>query len=208
MSEENTNRKKISRRNFITKTGTGIVGSYFLASSLKNVSAKTVSPTQPLWVDEKRLVTLHLKVNGQKVRARVTPETTLADLLRNDLHLKGTKVVCGRGECGGCTVVMDDKAVYSCHTLALEAEGKEVTTIEGLLDGEKLHPVQEAFVEEDGFQCGFCTPGQIMAAYGLLLKNPKPNAEQIRYGMSGNICRCSAYPKIVKSVQTAAKNLK
>jgi xanthine dehydrogenase YagT iron-sulfur-binding subunit len=137
----------------------------------------------------------------------VEPRTTLAQLLRDKLQLTGTKIVCNNGECGGCTVVMDGKAVYSCHTLALDAAGKEVITVEGLMEGEKLGAVQEAFYEKDGYQCGFCTPGQVMAAYALLLKNKQPEVDEIKYGMSGNLCRCAAYPKIIDSVQAASEKM-
>jgi len=148
---------------------------------------------------------LTLNVNGKPVRVLVEPRTTLAELLRDRLDLTGTKVVCNQGECGSCTVLLNGEAVYSCHILALDAAGKEVTTVEGLMEGEKLHPLQEAFIEHDGLQCGFCTPGQIMAARALLLKHPRPTVEQVKEGMAGNLCRCSAYPNIIDSVLAAAK---
>jgi xanthine dehydrogenase YagT iron-sulfur-binding subunit len=119
--------------------------------------------------------------------------------------MTGTKLGCERGECGACTVLIDGIARYSCLTLALEAEGKQITTIEGLLEGSKLGPVQQAFVEHDAFQCGYCTPGQVMAAEGLLRKIPHPDIEQIREGMSGNLCRCGAYQHIFRAVQKAAE---
>ena len=151
--------------------------------------------------------TIQFIMNGKEVQADVSDFKLLIDFLRDDLGLKGTKKACAKGECGVCTVLLDGKAVYSCHMLALDAEGKQVTTIEGLLEGEKLHPIQEAFIEHDGYQCGFCTPGQIMAAQALLIKNPEPSEEDVKKGMSGNICRCSAYPKIVDSVLAAAENI-
>jgi aerobic-type carbon monoxide dehydrogenase small subunit (CoxS/CutS family) len=128
------------------------------------------------------------------------------ELLRDHLELTGTKIGCNQGECGSCTVLVNGKAVYSCHILALDVAGKNVVTVEGLMKGEELHPVQEAFIEHDGLQCGYCTPGQIMAAQALLLKNPKPDKNEIIEGMSGNICRCAAYPNIIKSVVAAAEN--
>ncbi len=134
------------------------------------------------------------------------PQTSLAELLRHQLKLTGTKIVCNHGECGACTVLLDNKVVYACHMLALDAAGKSVITIEGLLQGEELHPLQKAFVDHDGLQCGFCTPGQIMAAQGLLLKNPHPTREEVLVGMSGNLCRCAAYPHIIESVLAAAQN--
>ncbi len=156
---------KFSRRKFIKGVGTGVVGSYAVLPNLK-----TLSKNLPQEIQEniEGKFPLSLTVNGKKVEVYVEPQTTLVELLREHLNLTGTKTVCNHGECGGCTVLLDDKPVYSCHMLALDAEGKKVTTIEGLMSGEKLHPIQEAFVEHDGLQCGYCTPGQIMAAQGLL----------------------------------------
>ncbi len=196
--------KTFSRRNFLKGIGSGVVGSYMVVPGLSNISKKIIEETENEGNGKERLA---LKVNGKKVSVLVEPRTTLIEVLRDRLKLTGTKLVCNQGECGGCTVLLDGKAVYSCHLLALDAAGKEVTTIEGLLTGEKLHPIQEAFVEHDGLQCGFCTPGQIMAAQALLLKNSKPTREEVLDGMSGNICRCAAYPNIIKSVIAAAENI-
>ena len=196
--------KTFSRRNFLKGVGSGVVGSYMVVPGLSNISKKIIEETENEGNGKERLA---LKVNGKKVSVLVEPRTTLIEVLRDRLKLTGTKLVCNQGECGGCTVLLDGKAVYSCHLLALDVAGKEVTTIEGLLTGEKLHPIQEAFVEHDGLQCGFCTPGQIMAAQALLLKNPKPTREEVLDGMSGNICRCAAYPNIIKSVIAAAENI-
>ncbi|MFC2136494.1 (2Fe-2S)-binding protein [Bacteroidota bacterium] len=151
---------------------------------------------------------MKLKVNGKNLRLMIQPETTLVEILRDKLQLTGTKISCNNGECGGCTVLLDGNAVYSCHMLALDAAGKEVITIEGLMNGEELHPLQQAFIDEDGLQCGFCTPGQIMAAYALLLNNPAPTKDEITEAMSGNLCKCAAYPNIIKSVQKAAVKMK
>ncbi len=194
--------KNISRRKFIKGVGAGVVGSSVLMSTLE---AETHKESEISIENLERTELLSLKVNGQKVRVHVEARTTLAELIRDRLQLSGTKIVCNQGECGSCTVLLDGKAVYSCHTLALDAMDKEVTTIEGLLSGEKLHPTQAAFHEKDGYQCGFCTPGQVMAAQALLLKNANPNREQIIKGMSGNLCRCGAYPNIIASVEAAAK---
>jgi xanthine dehydrogenase YagT iron-sulfur-binding subunit len=133
---------------------------------------------------------------------------TLLFVLRERLGFTGTKVSCERGECGSCTVLMDGVPRYACMTLAVEAEGSEITTVEGLLDGEELGNVQKAFVEEDAFQCGYCTSGQIMAAEGLLRANPSPTLHQIQTGMSGNLCRCAAYVNIFKAVDRAADEKK
>jgi len=198
MKKEDSEPKNISRRKFLKGVGTGVIGGAVLPGVLTSEEKKKSSPRR------EGKVLLSLKVNGKAVRVLVEPRTTLAQLLRDQLNLTGTKITCNHGECGTCTVLLNRKAVYSCHVLALDAADKEVTTIEGLLTGEKLHPIQEAFIEHDGFQCGFCTPGQIMAAYALLLKHPKPTTEQVLEGMAGNLCRCSAYPNIVRSVMAAA----
>ncbi len=194
--------ERISRRKFIKGFGGSVIGGSVMIHSLPNL-AKDEKDEQALLHSGK--VPLTLKINGKQVKLLVEPRTTLAELLRDQLHLTGTKIVCNQGECGGCTVLLNGTAIYSCHFLALDAAGKEVTTIEGLLSGEKLHPIQQAFIEHDGFQCGFCTPGQIMAAEALLLKNQKPTRDQVKEAMAGNLCRCSAYPHIIDSVLAAAE---
>lgn len=191
----------ISRRRFLKGFGSGVIGGSLV---LGGVAGAVPAANDDVREFLEGAEPLTLTVNGQKHRVLVEPRTSLAALLRHHLGLTGTKIVCGRGECGGCTVIMNGKAIYSCHTLALDAAGKEVLTVEGLLSGEDLHPVQSAFVDEDGLQCGFCTPGQIMAAYALLQEHPSPSGEQIQVGLSGNLCRCAAYPNIYKSVRTAA----
>jgi xanthine dehydrogenase YagT iron-sulfur-binding subunit len=148
---------------------------------------------------------LTLVVNGRTHKVLVEPRDTLLVVLREKLGLTGTKPGCERGECGACSVLIDGVPRYSCLTLALEAEGKQVTTVEGLMDGEELGPVQRAFAEEDAFQCGYCTPGQVVAAEGLLRANPSPTLDEIRLGMSGNLCRCGAYSHIFNAVGKAAR---
>jgi len=197
MSDDKTKKGDISRRQFMKRMGAGVASGYVVPQTLIAAPALAVSQKEEA---QQNLHELMLTVNGKQVRLMVEPSTTLAELVREHLHLTGTKIVCNAAECGNCTVLLDGKAVYACHTLALDAAGKEVTTIEGLLSGEELHPVQKAFHEHDGYQCGFCTPGQIMAAHALLLRTPKPTREHVLKGMSGNICRCAAYPKIVESV--------
>lgn len=201
---EKSKPQSISRRNFLKGFGTGLVGSSLL---LPQIGSAQKVDNEKMKDFLRNGEPISLKVNGRQVRAIVEPRTTLASLLRNQLQLTGTKIVCNNGRCGGCTVVMDGKAIYSCHLLAMDADGKEVVTVEGLIDREKLHPVQEAFVEEDGLQCGFCTPGQVMSAYALLLEYKQPTIEQIKRGMSGNLCRCAAYPEILQSVRTAADKM-
>jgi xanthine dehydrogenase YagT iron-sulfur-binding subunit len=148
-------------------------------------------------------VPVHLRVNGDAHRLEVEPRLTLLEALRERLGLTGTKKSCDRGECGACTIHVDGKRVLSCMTLAVLADGKQVTTIEGLARHGKLHPVQAAFVEHDAFQCGFCTPGQIMSAVACIREGHADSPEEIREFMSGNICRCSAYPQIVAAIQAA-----
>ena len=149
-----------------------------------------------------------LNVNGKTFELDVKPHRTLANVLRNELGLIGVRVSCSEGECGSCTVLVDGKPCTSCLMLVDQAVGREVTTIEGIGTPDDLHPIQEAFIEEQGFQCAFCTPGFIMSAKAFLEENPNPTPEEVSIGMSGNICRCGAYPYIVRSVLNAAEKLR
>jgi aerobic carbon-monoxide dehydrogenase small subunit len=151
---------------------------------------------------------IRVTVNGEDYELKIRPSSTLLELLREELGLTGAKEGCGEGECGACTVIMDGKAVNSCIVLAAEADGKVITTIEGLADGEKLDPIQEAFVEAGGLQCGFCTPGMILSTKVLLDDNPDPTDEEIRKGLEGNFCRCTGYTKIIESVRVAAAKVR
>jgi xanthine dehydrogenase YagT iron-sulfur-binding subunit len=144
-----------------------------------------------------------LIVNGRERDVAADGAVTLLSVLRVQLHLTGAKRGCDRGECGACTVLLDDENVYSCLTLAASCEGRRVTTIEGLASGDELHPLQHAFVAEDAVQCGFCTPGQILAALALLQRDPAPTDEHIASAMSGNLCRCGTYPKIARAIRSA-----
>jgi aerobic-type carbon monoxide dehydrogenase small subunit (CoxS/CutS family) len=148
--------------------------------------------------------TIHLTVNGVAHQVEVEDRWTLVELLRDGLGLTGTKIGCDRGECGACTVHLDGKAVYSCSNLAVWANGRKVDTVEGLANGDRLHPLQQAFMEHDAAQCGFCTSGQLMSAKALLAGNPHPTVEQVRAGMSGNLCRCANYNRYVESVMAAS----
>ena len=148
-------------------------------------------------------VPVNLSVNGREHQVSLDPRVTLLDALREHLHLTGSKKGCDHGQCGACTVLIDDRRVLSCLTLAVVAAGAKVTTIEGLADGDRLHPVQEAFIEHDAFQCGYCTSGQICSAVGLLSEGHAKSDDEVRELMSGNICRCGAYPNIVAAVQDA-----
>ena len=153
-------------------------------------------------------VDISLAINGVTHALSVEPRTTLLEALREHLDLTGTKSVCEMGECGACTILLNGVAIYACLSLAVAAAGGKITTVEGLSRDGVLHPVQTAFVAKDGLQCGFCTPGQVMAAVALLESNPSPTLMEIREGLAGNTCRCGAYPKIFEAVETAARDMK
>jgi len=153
-------------------------------------------------------VRIKVIVNNVEQELEVSPSWRLIDLLREELHLTGTKEGCGIGECGACTVLLDGEAVNSCLVLAPQVDGKKIVTIEGLSDGEKLHPLQESFIKNFAFQCGFCTPGMIMAAKALLDRTPDPTEEEIKRGLSGVLCRCTGYVQVVKAVKETAKEMK
>jgi xanthine dehydrogenase YagT iron-sulfur-binding subunit len=148
-------------------------------------------------------VPLAFRVNGREVRVSVEPRRTLLSVLREELGLTGAKHGCGQGTCGACTVILDGQTVYACLTLAIECEGREVRTIEGLAEGGELHPVQAQFLAHDAYQCGFCTPGQVLSAVALLEGNPRPSEDDVRREMAGNLCRCGAYPNILRAVLAA-----
>ncbi|HWN97822.1 MAG TPA: (2Fe-2S)-binding protein [Blastocatellia bacterium] len=150
-------------------------------------------------------VALTLTVNGKKYAAEVEPRVTLLEALRGELDLTGSKRVCDRATCGACTVIVDGKPMYSCSVLAIEAQGKAITTVEGLMQGDKLHPVQQAFIDNDAQQCGFCTPGFVVACKAFLDKNPNPTPEQVQRGLGGNLCRCGTYIGVRAAVLQAAK---
>lgn len=147
---------------------------------------------------------MHLKVNDESHEVQVDAERTLLSVLRHELELTGTKYGCGEGNCGACTVLIDGEATRSCITPVTSASGREITTVEGLADGDELHPVQEAFVEHTAFQCAYCTSGFIMSSAALLERNPNPDEEQIKSALSGHICRCGAYVRILRAVKSAA----
>ena len=148
---------------------------------------------------------ISLTVNGEEHKVEVEPFWSLAYVLREKLGMTGTKIACANGACGSCTVIMDGEAIFSCLKLVVDAEGKDITTIEGLADGDKLHPIQRSFIDNAGFQCGYCTPGMIMATKALLDKDLKPTEQEVREAIGGHICRCGSYPRIVKSILNAAK---
>jgi carbon-monoxide dehydrogenase small subunit len=156
-------------------------------------------------MNQMKKTAITLNVNNETHEVMVYPNRTLLEVLRDDLHLTGTKESCGEGVCGSCTVLINGTPVRSCLTLAVAAQSKEITTIEGLSVGEKLHPVQEAFVNHHAIQCGFCTPGVILTAYALLKENPNPTEVEIRRAISGNICRCTGYVKMVEAIKSLAE---
>jgi len=190
----------VSRRGFITSVGSGAIGVAAAGALVQGAPPQTQAEA----VKAGDVSAITLTVNGRKQKMLVEARWSLLYVLRDHLGLTGTKVGCERGECGACTVLIDGTARYACLTLAVEADGHEITTVEGLMTGEELGPTQRAFAEEDAFQCGYCTPGQVMAAEGLLRANPSPNLDQIRQGMAGNICRCGTYAHIFKAVAKAA----
>ena len=147
-------------------------------------------------------------VNGRPYDVIITPNMTLSELLREKLDLTGTKYACGVAECGACTVLVDGKPVLSCSTLAIAVRNKNILTIEGLANGTKLHPIQQAFIDNGAMQCGFCTPGMIMMAKALLDENPKPTREEVKEGIGGNLCRCTGYVKIIDAVMAVAETMK
>jgi aerobic-type carbon monoxide dehydrogenase small subunit (CoxS/CutS family) len=187
---------KISRRKFVEGTGAGIVATAVpLQAQQLNSPPPANAPRTPI----------RITVNGTAHKLEVEDRWTLVEVLRDHLELTGSKIGCDRGECGACTVLLDGKPVYSCSQLAVWADGRSVETVEGLAQSGRLDPLQEAFIEHDGPQCGFCTSGQLMSAKALLNRNPNPTADEVRVAMTGNICRCSNYNRYVESVLAAAK---
>jgi xanthine dehydrogenase YagT iron-sulfur-binding subunit len=193
--------KGLSRRSFLKSAGVGTVG----VAAVGAVSAVEAEEHGSPIVEASELARIQLQVNGRTHALLVEARWSLLHVLREELGITGPKMGCDRGECGACTVLLDGTPRYACLTLAVEAEGAEIVTVEGLMDGEELGPVQQAFADKDAFQCGYCTPGQIMAVEGLLLQNPRPSLDEIRLGVSGNICRCGAYTNIFAAAEQAAE---
>jgi xanthine dehydrogenase YagT iron-sulfur-binding subunit len=189
---------KISRRQFVESTGAGLVVATSVPLAAQETTAAGATPHAA------PSTSIKLVVNGTEHRVEVEDRWTLVEVLRDHLSLTGTKIGCDRGECGACTVLLDGKPVYSCSQLAVWADGRTVQTVEGLARGEHLHPLQEAFIEHDGPQCGYCTSGQLMSAKALLDHNPRPTPDEVRAAMTGNICRCSNYNRYVEAVLAAS----
>lgn len=196
----------VSRRSVLGGGAAAALAAPLLASGAQAAPAtETAETARPASVANADSVTVRVAVNGKPVSVQVDPRATLLDTLRERLELTGTKKGCDRGQCGACTVHIDGRRVLSCLTLAATVDGREVRTIEGLAQGDRLHPMQQAFIECDGLQCGFCTPGQIMSAVGMVNEGRARSDDEIRERMSGNICRCSCYPFIVEAIREAQK---
>ncbi|MGC9970162.1 MAG: (2Fe-2S)-binding protein [Bryobacteraceae bacterium] len=201
--EQATTRAGFSRRGFIRGVG---LGSGALGVGVLEGEAAAQAPGGRVAGPGAAPVTL--KVNGKEHKLSLEPRVTLLDALRDRLGYTGAKKVCDRGVCGACTVMLDGKAVYACNVLAIEAQGKEIQTVESLSEGGTFHPVIKAFVDNDAQQCGFCTPGFVMAAKAFLEQNPNPSYEQVKAGLGGNLCRCGTYMGVRKAVLQAAKEMK
>jgi len=189
-------RTRVSRRTFLKTAGVGAAASGLLNGTAEPAAATVLGPDA---------VPMSLKVNGAARTVTVEPRVTLLRALRNHLDLTGAKEVCDRGGCGACTVLVDGEPVASCLMLAADAVGHEITTVEGLGTPDRMTPVQAAFVEADALQCGFCTPGFVVASTALLRRNPSPTLDQIKEGLSGNLCRCGTYSRVFEAVQKAAR---
>jgi xanthine dehydrogenase YagT iron-sulfur-binding subunit len=183
-------RMDVGRRTFLKTVGMGPIAAGVLAPAGAEAQVRSAGPGE---------VPIELTVNGRRYQLKVEPRVTLLDALRTRLDITGQKRVCDRGSCGACTMIVDGRTVYTCSMLAIEAQGRNIRTVEGLAQGTVLHPVQQAFCEKDGLMCGFCTPGFVMATVALLEKNPAPTVEEARKALDGNICRCGTYARVLEA---------
>ncbi len=197
---DDSGKKGFSRRNFLKSIGTTAVATAATQVQQAAAQLEKANPEQPLGPG---VVPVKLRVNGKELNLALEPRVTLLDALRNHTDLTGAKEVCDRGTCGACTMLLDGKPIYACMLLALEAQGHEITTVEGLARDGQLSPVQQAFLEEDALMCGYCTPGFVMSVTALLRDNPHPTGEAVRHACSGNLCRCGTYPRILKAALRA-----
>lgn len=202
-TSESGERRGVSRRGFLTGVGGTVAVTALGGGLLTPEEAEAGQDIKPPVTAP--MVPVTLTVNGQKKSATVDARRTLLEMLRTDFDLTGTKQVCNHGSCGACTVLVEGRPVYSCMTLAVEAEGKKVETIEGMAKGDKYHPLQTAFVEKDALMCGFCTPGFLMSGKALLDANKNPTLSDVKDACAGNLCRCGTYPRIFEAVLDAAK---
>jgi xanthine dehydrogenase YagT iron-sulfur-binding subunit len=195
---EKPDRVSVSRRNFLKTAGVSSLATAVTSVGVAEVEAQTgpavIGPGD---------VPVTLMVNGKRINLTIEPRVTLLNALRNRADLTGNKRVCDRGACGACTMIVDGRTVYSCSTLAIEVQGKQIRTVDGLANGNTLHPVQQAFVDTDGLMCGFCTPGFVMATVALLERTPNPTLEQAKKGLDGNICRCGTFVRIMEAALKA-----
>ncbi len=213
MSEKDKDQKQgknISRRSFIKGVGTGTVAATVAPAILVGDEKAAEAQTDEAVASAK----IQLNINEEVTEIEVEARTTLLSVLRdgidttgNNVDLTGAKLICDKGECGGCTVLVDGKPVYACMMLAMDAQGKQITTVEGIANGDDLHPVQEAFIKHDALMCGFCTPGFVVTSVALLNENNKPTIAEIKEGLSGNTCRCGTYPFIFDAVETASQEM-
>jgi xanthine dehydrogenase YagT iron-sulfur-binding subunit len=194
----------VTRRGFLKGAGLTAAGAAIIDSGLIGIREANAETANPSVVGPGR-VALTLNINGAVHKIEVEPRTTLSEVLRFELDKTGTKVVCDRGSCSACTVWLDSTPVCSCMTFALDVGERHIKTIEGLANGDELHPVQEAFIEHDALQCGFCTPGMIMSCAALLERNSSPTLEDVKTATSGNLCRCGTYPKVFEATLAAAR---
>lgn len=196
--DEDVEGSGLSRRDFLKVGGISLTVPLVMGHRVVKAAGADVKVFGPTKVP------IDLTINGKKMSASVEPRVTLLETMRHELDLTGAKRVCDRATCGACTVIMDGKAIYSCTVLAIEAQGHAITTVEGLMTGDKLHPVQQAFVDNDAQQCGFCTPGFVVASKAFLDKNPHPTPEEVKRGLGGNLCRCGTYMGVRAAVQQAS----
>ena len=198
----------VSRRDFLKGFSGSMAATAVLIGGAEDPAEAAHQPKPATGARLKGVVRVKLTINGETKTADVEPRTTLLDTLRDHLDLTGAKKVCDRASCGACTVLADGKPVYSCAMLAVDAQGKKITTVEGLGDPEHLSPLQEAFVEHDALMCGFCTPGFVVSCTALLQKNPNPTLTQVKEACAGNICRCGTYPRVFEAALAASKKMR
>ncbi len=204
-NNEKLTKKGTSRRGFLKGAGLTTAGTIVLQTGVLGKDGKKTEESKTVGPDP---VTIEMKVNGKVRSLAVEPRSTLAEALRDKLQLTGTKVVCDRGSCSACTVWIDKSPVNACMTFAMDVGDREVTTVEGLAVDGQLHPIQEAFIDHDAMQCGYCTPGMIMSTAHLLEENPNPTLEDVKHATRGNYCRCGTYPHVFQATLAAAKKIK